>query len=141
MNTVKGIIKVFIIFLILINVMFLNKSFAVTDILESGKDFLQDREPIGSVINETQLQETSSDLYKILLSIAICVSVIIGAILGFQFILGSAEGKAKVSEALIPYIIGCVVVFGAFTIWKIAVDIGNHSEDTIGQEQEVEQQK
>ncbi len=141
MNTVKGIIKVFIIFLILINVMFLNKSFAVTDILESGKDFLQDGEPIGSVINETQLQETSSDLYKILLSIAICVSVIIGAILGFQFILGSAEGKAKVSEALIPYIIGCVVVFGAFTIWKIAVDIGNHSEDTIGQEQEVEQQK
>ena len=54
-----------------------------------------------------------------------------GAVLGFQFILGSVEGKAKVSEALMPYIVGCIIVFGAFTIWKIAISIGNRVEDSI----------
>ena len=33
------------------------------------------------------------------------------------------EEKAEIKTMLIPYIIGCVVVFGAFTIWKIVVDI------------------
>lgn len=36
----------------------------------------------------------------------------------------SAEDKAKVKEALIPYIVGCIVIFGAFTIWSIAVNMG-----------------
>ena len=37
--------------------------------------------------------------------------------------MGSIEEKAEIKTMLIPYIIGCVVVFGAFTIWKIVVDI------------------
>ena len=45
--------------------------------------------------------------------------------MGLQFIFQSAEGKAKISEALVPYIIGCVIVFGAFGIWKLAIDAGN----------------
>ena len=129
MNTTKIIIKIFII-LILMNVIFSQGSYAAADVIEDGKDFLQAGDPIESVIDEGKLQETSSDIYKVLLSIAICVSVIIGAILGFQFILGSAEGKAKVSEALAPYIIGCIVVFGAFTIWKVAVNMGNKMESS-----------
>ena len=59
---------------------------------------------------------------------AICVAVIIGAIIGVQFITGSIEGKAKIKEALVPYIIGCIVVFGAFFIWKTLVNIGNDLE-------------
>ena len=31
--------------------------------------------------------------------------------------------RAKVKEVLIPYIAGCIVIFGAFTIWKIIVTI------------------
>ena len=60
--------------------------------------------------------------------VAICVAVIIGAIIGVQFITGSIEGKAKIKEALVPYIIGCIVVFGAFFIWKTLVNIGNDLE-------------
>ena len=39
--------------------------------------------------------------------------------------LGSIEEKAQVKEALIPFIIGCIVVFGAFGIWKIVTQIGS----------------
>ena len=36
---------------------------------------------------------------------------------------GSVEQQADVKKLLVPYIAGCVVVFGAFGIWKIAVTI------------------
>ena len=49
---------------------------------------------------------------------------IIGTVLGIKFMVASAEDKAEVKKALVPYIIGCAVIFGAFTIWNIAVNIG-----------------
>ena len=49
---------------------------------------------------------------------------LVGTIIGIQFMLASAEDKAKVKEALVPYVVGCIVIFGAFTIWSIAVNIG-----------------
>ena len=36
---------------------------------------------------------------------------------------GSIEQKAKVEDSLIPYIVGCVVIFGAFGIWKLVLTI------------------
>lgn len=47
-----------------------------------------------------------------------------GTIIGIQFIVASAEDKAKLKEALVPYIVGCIVIFGAFTIWSIVVNLG-----------------
>ena len=43
----------------------------------------------------------------------------------------SADEKAKVKESLMPFVAGCVVVFGAFTIWKVAVNIGNDAESKV----------
>lgn len=48
----------------------------------------------------------------------------VGIVIGIQFMVASAEDKAKVKEALVPYIVGCIVIFGAFTIWSIAVNMG-----------------
>lgn len=48
---------------------------------------------------------------------------IVGIIIGIQFMVASAEDKAKVKEALVPYVIGCIVIFGAFTIWSTVVNI------------------
>lgn len=53
----------------------------------------------------------------------IAVAIIIGLVLGIQFMAGSVEQKAKVKDSLIPYIVGCVVIFGAFGIWKIVLTV------------------
>lgn len=74
-------------------------------------------------INDKSIQDFSKTLYNILVTIATVVSVIIGGILGIKIMLASAEEKAQVKELLVPYIIGCVVVFGAFGIWKLVVNI------------------
>lgn len=101
---------------------------AVSDMFQSADDFLAAGSSPTTVIDETKLQSTSGTIYKWLMTIAICVAVIIGAVIGVQFIVGSVEGKAKIQEALVPYIIGCVVVFGSFFIWKTLVNTGNSLE-------------
>lgn len=43
---------------------------------------------------------------------------------------GSNSGrKSKIKELMVPYIVGCIVMFSAFTIWKVVVTIGNQSLD------------
>ena len=76
-----------------------------------------------SQIDESTLRSTSDFIYNLLLAIAMVVAVIIGIVIGIQFMTASIEEKAKVKESLMPYVVGCVVVFGAFGIWKLAVTI------------------
>ena len=80
-------------------------------------------------IEESKLKDLSGTIYNILLVIAIIASVIVGIVLGVQFILASgAEGKADVKQAMLPYFVGMVVVFGSFGIWKVVVLILNSTQ-------------
>ena len=56
-------------------------------------------------------------------SYGLILAIIIGMVLGIQFMIGSIEQKAKVKDSLVPYIVGCVVIFGAFGIWKLVLTI------------------
>ena len=59
----------------------------------------------------------------LVLAIALVVAVVIGMVIGIQFMTASVEEKAKIKESLLPYAVGCVVVFGAFGIWKLAINV------------------
>ena len=120
---------------ILISGMFYSSSsYAMGDIISSGKDFLSKGSKATTVIDEGQLKSTSNEIYNTLLAVAIVVAVIVAMILGIQFMWASADEKAKVKEALMPFVVGCVIVFGSFTIWKVAVNIGNKTEGVIQSE-------
>lgn len=104
----------------------INPSYAsgIGDIVEGADGFIQagisDTTP---TIEDTNLENTSNLLYNTLLIVAIVVAVIVGLVIGIQFMTAGVAEKAKIKETFIPYIIGCVVVFGAFTIWKITVEL------------------
>lgn len=125
--------KILIVVLMLLMVSSLTpiKVNAMSDMFEAADNFLAKGKSPRTVIDETQLQSTSGTIYKWLMTIAICVAVIIGAIIGVQFIIGSVEGKAKIQEALVPYVVGCVVIFGSFFIWKTLVNTGNSLEGDV----------
>lgn len=59
----------------------------------------------------------------------IIIAVLVGAVLGIKIMVASVEEQAKIKELMVPYIVGCIVIFSAFTIWKIVVTIGNQSLD------------
>lgn len=109
-----------------------SSSYAISEMMSSGKEFLQKGNNVESTIDTGILRDTSNYIYNVLLAIAIIVAIIVAMVLGIQFMMASADEKAKVKEALLPFLVGCIVVFGAFTIWKVAVDIGNSAEKSIG---------
>lgn len=92
--------------------------------VDDAKNFL-DAGGGTATVNDVELKNASDSIYNLLSSIGMIVSVIVGIILGITFMMASAEDKAKVKEALIPYIVGCIVVFGAFGIWKIVINTFN----------------
>lgn len=71
----------------------------------------------------SSLQVFSRNIYNILLTIGIAVAVLTGAIIGIKYMLGSVEEKADIKGLLIPYIAGCVIIFGSFAIWKLVVTL------------------
>lgn len=92
------------------------------DVLTQADNFVETGESSNTTApDDAKIKDVSDDIYNILLTIGIVVAVIVGGVLGVQFIIASAEDKAKIKEALIPYVVGCIVVFGAFAIWKIVV--------------------
>lgn len=94
------------------------------EIIEEGKSFIDTgKVKADDKIKQDNLQKMSNTLYNILLVTGILIALIVGMILGIKFIMGGIEEKAEIKTMIIPYIVGCVVVFGAFTIWKIVVDI------------------
>lgn len=91
------------------------------EIINEANSFIEKGQNGQKTIDVDNLKKGSDTLYNILLSIGIFLAVAIGMYLGIKFMLASAEDKAKVKEALIPYIAGCVVIFGAFVIWKLVI--------------------
>ena len=93
------------------------------DIFTTGDDFIKKGSEVQKTIDEEQLRTDASSIFKILSTIGVILSVIIGGILGIKFMMASAEDKAQIKEMLIPYVVGCVVIYGAVTIWMIVVKI------------------
>lgn len=93
----------------------------VDDVISDGDSFIglgkEDR------IDVSNLRTFSRNIYNILLTIGIAVAVISGSIIGIKYMLGSVEEKADIKSLLIPYIAGCVIIFGSFAIWKLVVTI------------------
>lgn len=77
----------------------------------------------GEKIEQEDLNSLSGSLYNILLEIGVGISVILGLILGIKMMLAGVEEKAEVKKMMWVYLVGCIVVFGSFGIWKIVVTI------------------
>lgn len=74
-------------------------------------------------INYEKINKANARIYNALTVLGVVLAVIVGAILGIQIMWGSIEQQVKAKEKLVPYGIGCLVIFGAFGIWKIIVSI------------------
>ena len=123
-NKIKKIVILAIIFMAIF--VPISNAFTIDDIITQGDQFIKDGEG-NQLLDEQQLKTNVDQIYDILLTIGVALSVLVGAILGIKYIVGSVEEQAKIKETLIPYIIGCVVVFGAFGIWRLVINLGQEA--------------
>lgn len=133
---IKKILKIILIDIFIFTAIFnINISYAdenkISNIITGADDFLYAGKEDGN--NQTfikNLKENSNFIYKILMVLGISVAVIISVILGIKFMIGSVEEKAQIKDQLVPFTIGCVAIFGAFSFWSIMVNVGNKLEKT-----------
>lgn len=129
LKNVMSVIFKIVITMIIIQVIYLpisNAAGPLTDILNTGQNFIgqgKNETEKNATIDVVKLKDTTDMIYYILIPSGVVIAVIVGAILGIQIMWGSIEQKTKAKEALMPYALGCIVVFGAFGIWKLCVTI------------------
>ena len=96
---------------------------AVSDIWGTAKNWIalgKDRQ--GEVVDNPKWT-SFNDLAGILWGAGVFIIAIVGTIIGIKYMFSSVEGKAAIKESIWPFAIGAVIILGALTIWKFAVDI------------------
>ena len=123
----KIIICICILSLFLIAVYPTNVQAVSIDEIFTGADNFLDKgggqAGVNTTIDDTALSNTSDFLYNVLLGISMIIAVIVGMVLGIKYMLATSEEKADIKQTLPAYIVSCVVVFGAFTIWKLVINM------------------
>lgn len=118
-----------LILILLILFILSSRVFALGDWLKQAEDFANDgktQAKSGYTIDTTKVEESSDIIFNALLAVGTVVAVLVGAMLGIQFMTAGIDKKVEVKQALFPYIISCVILFGAFGIWKLVVTIMNN---------------
>lgn len=116
------IISIFLLALTANNIIYASSDSPLEDVFSDASDFIKQGDP-STAISTSSLKEPSDLITNILLGVATLISVVTITILGISFMIQSAEGKAEIKQAIIPLVIGIIVSFGAFTIWKAIINI------------------
>lgn len=122
MSKVIKIIFILTIIIFSINLIIVPKTYALADMMEAAHKFPTYGDD--SAVNQGNLKSVSEKIFYPFLAVAVVIAVMVGAVIGIKIMTGTIEEKAKIKEMLVPYVVGLVVVFGAFTIWSTVVNIG-----------------
>lgn len=60
----------------------------------------------------------------IVTNVGMILAVILVAVLGVKYMMGSTEEKAEYKKSMIPYLVGAVLVFGASAIGRAVIGFG-----------------
>lgn len=126
-KVLKVMIKIILLMLI-IQTIYTSKTEALSldGIFKTGDNFINEgktESQKNEAINYEEFRLTTNNIGSVLTTLGIVLAVIIGGILGIQIMWGSIEQQVKAKEMIMPYVFGCIVIFGAFGIWKLAVTI------------------
>lgn len=98
------------------------RSRTIDDTISGADQFISGANTTGT-FDEEKLQENIGIIYNIFFACGLVVAMAGGIALGIKFMTGSIESKAETKELLKPYLVGCVIIFGAFGIWKVVMSV------------------
>ena len=71
----------------------------------------------------TKIANKGNSIVKVVRVIGTSISVIVLMCIAIKYMVGSVEEKAEYKKTMMPYVIGCFLVFGITNILAIIVDI------------------
>lgn len=111
----KRILSLIVILIMMLTV----NCYALDQIIGGANSFLTS--PSG--VDEQALATIIRDLTNIGLIIGTIVAIAAGIIIGIKFMTDGANGSANLKQALTPYVIGVAILFGAYGIWVIVINL------------------
>lgn len=120
----KTIFILCLVIVILLSIYNITYATTIDSVIEGGDSFIdagQSSTHLG--LNWNGIEDASDIIFNTLVTIGVVVAVIVSTFLGIKFIMGSVEEKAEIKQSLIPFVVGCVIIFGAFGIWKLVTNI------------------
>ena len=78
-----------------------------------------------SDVEAKEVEEITTKILSIVTSIGMVITIIIPAVLGLKYMLGSVEEKAEYKKDLVPYIVGAILLFGICAIIRVLQAFGD----------------
>ena len=78
----------------------------------------------GNTAADATITEIGSTILTIVTNVGMILAIILVAVLGVKYMMGSTEEKAEYKKSMIPYLVGAVLVFGASAIGKAVIQFG-----------------
>lgn len=72
-------------------------------------------------------------ILTIITNVGMILAVIVLAVLGVKYMMGSTEEKAEYKKSMIPYLVGAILVFGASAIGRMVIQFGQSVGSAAGE--------
>lgn len=96
-------------------------TFEFNDVLDDLSYYTPEDDTSGT----TKFTTKAGKILSVITNIGILLSVIIPAVLGIKYMIGSVDEKAEYKKDMVPYLVGAFLLFGISTVVKILQAIGN----------------
>lgn len=73
---------------------------------------------------DAKIESIGSTILSVVTSIGMVLAIVVVAVLGIKYMMGSTEEKAEYKKTMIPYLVGAILVFGACAIGEAVIDMG-----------------
>lgn len=121
---VKGIILVM--FIMITSTMLFTttvKAASFKDMQDKANSFITAGKEKAGDINYSEVTDEFVSLGQILTTIGAAVMVAVVTFMGIKYLTAGPEAQAKLKVQLIGVVVAGVVIFGAYTIWSIVVNV------------------
>lgn len=98
---------------------------SLTDMETKANKFLTTGEQQSKNVNTTAIAQNFVGLGQILTMVGAGVLVAVTTYMGIKYLTAGPEAQAKLKVQLIGIVVSGVVIFGAYGIWQLVVDIAS----------------
>lgn len=127
MNLVKKSLLIISLFLLIINIVIANtyevEALTLKEMQEKTEKFLTTGKEESGSIKTDGIFDDLVGMGSILTTIGAGVMVAVTLYMGIRFITATPEAQAKLKQQLIGLVVAGFVIFGAYFIWKIVINI------------------
>lgn len=127
MNLIKKSLLIISLFLLIINIVIANtykvEALTLKEMQDKTQKFLETGKSESDSIETDGIFDDLVDMGSILTTIGAGVLVAVTLYMGIRFITATPEAQAKLKQQLIGLVVAGFVIFGAYFIWKIVIDI------------------